>query len=211
MTGTGALAVWNNRLKQSEANYESWYQGEHLPERLGIPGFVRGRRYQAVAGDLEFFTWYEVESPATLRSEAYKKCLANPTPWTQEMMSGIFTDASRTVCRREVLSGEVFGAVAVAVRFLGSVDEAAARSGVDGTEDPAVMVRAELWMSDEAPGEGAMAEEAIRGPDAKIAGCLLLEFLREDAALAAAERMRAKFSGAAIGVYRLLCERGRPD
>ena len=211
MTGTGVLAVWNNRVKESAENYEKWYQTEHLPERLAVPGFARGRRYQAVVGDLEFFTWYEVASPAVLRSEPYKKCLANPTPWTQEMMSGIFVDASRTLCRREVLWGEVFGSAAVAIRFTEAVDAATVRPVIEGLLDPTSLARAELWTSDEQPGEGAMAEEAIRGPDAKIASCLLLEFLRDPDAQAAADRLKPALPNGNFGIYRLLCERGRTD
>lgn len=208
MTGTGVLAVWNNRAAESAANYESWYQGEHLPERLAVPGFVRGRRYEAVEGAPQFFTWYEVDSPAVLRSEAYTKCLANPTPWTQEIMSGIFRDTSRTVCRRQVLSGEVFGSVAVVVRFAGPADDPAIRAALAGMSDPAVLVRSEIWERDADAGDGAMAEEAIRGPDQKIEGCLFLEFLREADGIAAAGRLNGRFAGAEIGVYRLLCERG---
>jgi hypothetical protein len=208
MTGTGVLAVWNNRVKEAERNYENWYQTEHLPERLAVPGFIRGRRYQALIGDLEFFTWYEVDSPATLRSEAYSKCLANPTPWTQEMMAGIFVDANRTVCRREVLWGEVFGPAAAVIRFDQAMDAERARSAIQGLIDPISLARAEFWTSDEEEGEGAMAEEAIRGPDAKIASCLLLEFLRDPDALAAAEPLRQSLGEGNVGVYRLLCERG---
>jgi hypothetical protein len=208
MSGTGVLAVWNNRRKEDEADYENWYQSEHLPERLGVPGFRRGRRYQAVVGDLEFFTWYEVASPATLRSESYKKCLANPTPWTQRIMSGTFTDTSRTVCRREVLWGEVFGSAAVAVRFPDTLDAARAKAAIKDLLNPGSLARAELWTSDEQPGEGAMAEEAIRGPDAKIASCLLLEFLRDPDAQAAADRVAGALGGGNLGIYRLLCQRG---
>jgi hypothetical protein len=211
MTGTGVLAVWNDRVKESEANYEKWYQTEHLPERLAVPGFIRGRRYQAVLGDLEFFTWYEVASPATLRSDAYKKCLANPTPWTQEMMSGIFINASRTLCQREVLWGEAFGSAAMAVRFTEPVEAVAASAAIKSLIDPTSLVRAELWNSDEKPGEGAMAEEAIRGPDAKIVSCLFLEFLRDPDAQAAADQLKPIFGGGNFGIYRLLCERGRTD
>ena len=207
MAGTGVLAVWNNRIKEDEENYENWYQNEHLPERLGVPGFIRGRRYQAVVGDLEFFTWYEVESPAVLRSEAYKKCLGNPTPWTQRIMSGTFTDASRTVCRREVLAGEVFGAAAVAIRFTEARDPESMRGAIQELTAKASLARVELWTSDEQPGEGAMAEEAIRGPDAKIASCLLLEFLRDSDAMEAADQLKSAFGDGNIGVYRLLCER----
>jgi hypothetical protein len=207
MIGTGVLAVWNNRVKESAANYEKWYQTEHLPERLAVPGFIRGRRYQAVIGDLEFFTWYEVAAPATLRSEAYKKCLANPTPWTQEMMSGVFTNANRTVCRREILAGEVFGSAALAIRFTGAIDPAEAQAAIAELDDPTKMARAELWTSDEAPGEGAMAEEAIRGPDAKIGSCLLVEFLRDPDAMEARDQLAPRLGEGNVGIYRLLCER----
>jgi len=33
-----------------EAEFEAWFQGEHLQERLAVPGFLFGRRYAAIAG-----------------------------------------------------------------------------------------------------------------------------------------------------------------
>ncbi|GIR54406.1 MAG: hypothetical protein CM15mP62_18770 [Rhodospirillaceae bacterium] len=48
MYGSGVLAIWNDCAVGSEETYEKWYQTEHLPERLSIPGFKNGRRYQAL-------------------------------------------------------------------------------------------------------------------------------------------------------------------
>ena len=126
-------------------------------------------------------------------------------------MSGTFTDASRTVCRREVLAGEVHGAAAVAVRFTELQNAEKIREVIKDFSEAPSLARAELWTSDEQPGEGAMAEEAIRGPDAKIASCLLLEFLRDPDAQAAVDQLRPILEGGNIGVYRLLCERVRAD
>ncbi len=207
MVGSGVLAIWNNCAEGSEKNYENWYQNEHLPERLGVPGFVRGRRYQSLNKDLDFFTWYEVDTPETLRSSEYKKCLANPTPWTRKIMSGVFLNASRTVCRREIVAGETFGSAAVTFSFEKEFDEKEVRLIADSHYDPATTARVELWVSDEKTENSAMAEEAIRGQDTKIAGCLLLEFLRDYDAVAVLDRLKAHLPQASGGIFRLLCER----
>ena len=209
MTGTGTLAVWNDRATERETDYENWYQNEHLPDRLGVPGFIRGRRYQAIEATPEFFTWYEVESPSVLRSKAYKTRLANPTPWTQKIMTKTFLNASRTVCRREVIAGEVFGSVAVVARFDSGIDEKLISNVLAKIDNPTALARAEQWVRDEAPCDGAMAEEAIRGPDQKIAACWMFEFLREADAQALTTALRNEFEAAMVGMYRLLCERGR--
>lgn len=36
---------------------------EHFPERLGVPGFLRGRGYRAIDADRTYFTFYDLESP----------------------------------------------------------------------------------------------------------------------------------------------------
>ena len=79
MHGSGVLAVWNDCAVGSEETYEKWYQTEHLPERLSIPGFKNGRRYQALRGSPKYFTWYEVDTPSVLRSAEYVDRLSNPT------------------------------------------------------------------------------------------------------------------------------------
>jgi hypothetical protein len=207
MGGKGALAIWNDHDPARAALYEEWYQTEHMIERLEVPGFLRGRRYQVISGSTHFFTWYEVETPEVLRSEFYQNQLASPTPMTQAVMDGVFLDSSRTVCNREILAGEIFGAVVVTARFA----EAPARAQVDaamkGIINPVSLARAELWTSDEDPNRVIGAEEQIRGPDKKIDGCVMLEFLREEPAAVAAATLAAAFKDAEIGTYRLMCER----
>ena len=90
MLGKGVLAIWNDCALGSEYKYENWCQNEHLPERLSVQGFIRGRRYQSLLETQEFFTWYEVASADILNSAHYKACLSNPTPWTQAIMKDTF-------------------------------------------------------------------------------------------------------------------------
>ena len=206
MLGSGVLAVWNDCEEGSEETYESWYQTEHLPERLGVPGFKRGRRYQALEGSPEFFTWYEVESPSVLRSAEYINCLSNPTPWTKQIMSGVFLNASRTVCKRHIIIGELFGSIALTIRLEADASDQDIQKTLDATYDPAKVAWIEKWVADEKPEDEAKAEEQIRGPDKKIKICFILETIREEDARMIASELFKKSIRAEIGIYNLLCE-----
>ena len=81
--GSGLLMVWCDVPADKEAEFNRWYNEEHLAERLAIPGFLSGARYEAVKGGPKHLAVYELESPAVLESDAYKKVATNPTPWTQ--------------------------------------------------------------------------------------------------------------------------------
>jgi hypothetical protein len=81
--GTGLLMVWVDVPADKEKEFNRWYNDEHLAERLAIPGFLAGARYEAVKGSPKHLAYYELESPAVLESAAYKKVIANPTEWTK--------------------------------------------------------------------------------------------------------------------------------
>jgi hypothetical protein len=81
--GTGLLMVWADVPADKEAEFNRWYNEEHLAERLSIPGFLSGARYEAVKGGPKHLACYELESPAVLESPAYKRVQANPTEWTK--------------------------------------------------------------------------------------------------------------------------------
>src|SRR5437016_3763437 len=81
--GTGLLMVWADVPADKEGEFNRWYNEEHLAERLAIPGFLSGARYEAVKGGPKHLAVYELESPAVLESEAYRHVQKNPTPWTK--------------------------------------------------------------------------------------------------------------------------------
>src|SRR5690606_25861722 len=96
----GILAIWNGCRPGREAEFEHWYQSEHLPERLAVPGFLLGRRYEAVVGSPRYYCCYLTQSPQVLISPAYLERLNAPTPMTQRVMSEMFIDMTRALCRR---------------------------------------------------------------------------------------------------------------
>ena len=171
-----------------------------------MPGFKRGRRYQALEGSPEYFTWYEVESPSVLRSAEYINCLSNPTPWTKQIMSGVFLNASRTVCKRRIIAGELFGSFAMTIRLEADASDQEIQETVKAAYDPARVARIEKWSADEKPGDEAKAEEQIRGPDEKIKICFILETIREEDARIFATELLKQSIRAEIGIYKLLCE-----
>ena len=81
--GTGLLMVWAEVPADKEAEFNRWYNEEHVAERLAVPGFLSAARYEAVKGSPKHLACYELESPAVLESAAYKKVQQNPTDWTK--------------------------------------------------------------------------------------------------------------------------------
>jgi hypothetical protein len=205
-THPGILAIFNNVAPGREAEFEEWFQHEHLQERLAVPGFLLGRRYEAVAAEPRYFNFYVTESPDVLKSAAYLSRLDHPTPMTRMVMAEIFKDNMRTVCRQTLRLGVMRGAAAVAVRFRERPDEAALTAMLEGMMHDKAVACGEIWSAVSADEFPVSEEERLRGGDRKMAGCLLVETLRVPDAERIATALSPRFAGAAIGVYRLLCE-----
>ena len=94
-----------------------------MPERAGIPGFLRGRRYVAIEGTPEFFNLYETTSAAVLTGADYLGRLNAPTPWTAATVKH-FRDVARSLCTVACSYGEGDGGLVATYRY--DVAEAAA-------------------------------------------------------------------------------------
>ncbi len=81
--GTGLLMLWTDVDPEHEAEFNRWYNEEHLAERLAVPGFLSGARYEAVKSGPKHLACYELEDAAVLESAAYKRVQANPSEWTK--------------------------------------------------------------------------------------------------------------------------------
>jgi hypothetical protein len=97
LLGKGVLAIWNGIDPSAEADFLAWHVSEHIPERVGLSGFLRGRRYVAVDGHPKYFNFYETEQTDTLFSPEYLTRLNAPTPWTRQVVAH-FRDTARTIC-----------------------------------------------------------------------------------------------------------------
>ena len=115
-----------------------------------------------------------------LTSKAYLERLDNPTPMTHTVMSEVFINMNRTVCHRTVRRGAFRGAYAVTVRFNAAPDEAALAGELDRLiADPTAVTGGEIWIALDPKDMPVSKEEQLRGGDKKIAGCLMVDTLRQ--------------------------------
>jgi hypothetical protein len=141
LAGTGVLAIWNDIAPGGDSEFDHWQTSEHIPERVGVPGFLRGRRYTALSGSPVYFTLYETETVATLQSPGYLERLNAPTPWTSKCIQ-LFRNNRRTACRITRSLGAGVGGVLATLEFGPQPDgEATLRSWLTATALPAVAGR----------------------------------------------------------------------
>jgi hypothetical protein len=121
LLGEAVLAVWCDIDPDNDAEFNNWYTHQHLPERVGIPGFLRGRRWGVPKGAMhgegaQYFTLYEIETLGILVSEPYLERLNNPTDWTRKTVPW-FRHSNRTACRITASQGQGIGGYAATVEF----------------------------------------------------------------------------------------------
>jgi hypothetical protein len=98
-SGTGLLVVWTDVAPEYEAEFNAWYDQEHIPQLLGVPGFLTGRRYQAVEGKPKYIALYDLTDENVLKSDAFRAVRESPTPWTKRITSQ-FRNTQRGVFRQ---------------------------------------------------------------------------------------------------------------
>ena len=181
LLGSAAMLLSFDVDPDAIAEHDRWHTHEHLPERLSIPGFLRGTRWVATGEGPRSMVVYEVESLATLASPAYLARLNEPTPWTTRMMPR-YRGMRRGLCAVLGSFGHGQGGVAGLVRFTPS----AANAG-----------QAHRWLlDDELPNasgvgsahllQGAQAaamtnEQRIRGADGGVDSAVIVTGYDADA------------------------------
>jgi hypothetical protein len=135
MAGKGMLLTSMDIDAADEAEFNRWYDREHLEERVAIEGFLEARRYVAHRGAPKYLSLYSTETFDVLDSPAYRKALANQTNWSKANISR-FKNMIRAVARITISRGQGRGAVLGIVRLrpaTGSNDKlrAALRDALD--------------------------------------------------------------------------------
>ncbi len=215
--GTAILAFWADIEPAGEADFNDWHTREHMPERVSVPGFLRGRRYVAVMGGPKYFMMYETESLETLASPAYVERLNSPTPWTRKCLA-LFRNSNRTACRTTISLGRGIGGAMATIRLgPGASREQALRQWLSGQALPKLLERpgisaAHLLEADVATTTVKTEERSIRDkPDELARWVVLVEANDPDVVeRACREELDAETlashgadPGPVLGVYRL--------
>jgi hypothetical protein len=117
LKGRAFMAVWHDIASEGEAEYNTWHTRQHMPERLGVPGFLVGRRYVDWSLDNQrWFTLYETVKLETLSSEDYRARLNNPTNWSNRNQPN-FRNFGRSACVLSASVGRGIGGALATIRL----------------------------------------------------------------------------------------------
>lgn len=87
--GKGLLMIFVDIGSEHEDEFNRWYNDEHIPGRLAIPGVLNAARYTAVRGGPKYLTCYELTDARIWYSDHWQNLLNNPTEWSQRMASRV--------------------------------------------------------------------------------------------------------------------------
>jgi hypothetical protein len=190
LLGKGVLAIWNGIAPEAESDFVAWHVHEHIPERVGLPGFRRGRRYSALDAAPAYFNFYETETPGVLTSPEYVARLNDPTAWTRRVVAQ-FKDTSRTICDVATSLGRGEGGVIETIRLRPASDPASFAERMQDKvlrplADAAGIVGVHLLRGRPSDSAGGTAEKQLRAqPDEIVDWILLVEAVAVEAILAA--------------------------
>jgi hypothetical protein len=83
--GRGIFLVYTDIDPVHEDEFNAWYNTEHLPELLSLPGFLDAARYVAYKGVPRYLAVYELEGAEALKTAEFQKWRANPSPWSRRI------------------------------------------------------------------------------------------------------------------------------
>jgi hypothetical protein len=83
--GRGIFLVYTDIDPMHDDEFNAWYNTEHLPELLSLPGFLDAARYVAYKGVPRYLAVYELESAEALKTAEFQKWRANPSPWSRRI------------------------------------------------------------------------------------------------------------------------------
>ena len=116
LAGKGMLLTSMDIDPSDEAEFNRWYDREHLEERVAIPGFLEARRYVAHDGQPKYLSLYSTETFEVLDSPAYRTALANQTAWSKANIAR-FKNMIRAVAHITISRGQGRGAALGIVRL----------------------------------------------------------------------------------------------
>ena len=198
MLGAAAVAIWCDVDPQIKDEFDDWHAHEHMPERLAIPGFLRGSRWVSVDGLNAYFVLYELRDLAVLTAGPYLERLNHPTPWSTKMMPH-HRNMVRSLCRVESSFGVGLGEAMLTIRLK-------AQAGAEllpGLPARRGLVAAHL-LHDAGAVQGApTTEQKIRGGDKAADWIVLVNGYDFDAVGLAADELDGAAPGSITRVYKL--------
>jgi hypothetical protein len=125
LAGKGMLLTSMDIDAKDEADFNRWYDREHLIERVAIDGFLEARRYVAHQGHPKYLCLYSTATFEVLDSPTYRAALMNPTEWSKTTLAR-FKNMIRAIARITISRGQGRGSALGIIRvrpLAGSTDK----------------------------------------------------------------------------------------
>jgi hypothetical protein len=98
----GLLLNAMNIAPELEAEFNEWYDKEHIPALAAVPGVLCARRFRGRSGNRKYVALYHLATPDVVESAEWKQ--ARQSDWTSRLQPQ-FRDHLRLICRRYVRGG----------------------------------------------------------------------------------------------------------
>ena len=86
-----------NVAPELEAEFNDWYDKEHIPALAAVPGVLCARRFRSTSGNRKYVALYHLTTPDVVESDEWKQ--ARQSDWTSRLQPH-FRDHLRLVLRR---------------------------------------------------------------------------------------------------------------
>ncbi|WP_286759744.1 MULTISPECIES: DUF4286 family protein [Sulfitobacter] len=193
-TDQAQLFVWSDIDPDHEADFNQWYDREHMEERVRIPGFTGARRYRAVSGSARrYLALYRASSLADFTSDAYRKAFTKQTQWSITNF-GRMSNTRRRVMHVAQEGGFGWGGALVLIELVPNAMDTDAVSNVLGklmAEEG--VLRVHHMIPDETLST-PLPSETIEGR--VLAPCIAIDVTSEPIAEATLRQLTEKLGGA---------------
>lgn len=216
LAGKGMLLTSMDVDAAHEAEFNRWYDREHLEERVAIEGFLEARRYVAHDGKPKYLSLYSTSTFEVLDSPTYRTALANQTAWSKANIAR-FKNMIRAVARITISRGVGRGAALGIIRLRPDGGTDRLRAALDTLLDPADLdgiIAMHLIESDRALSKPLTEDAAAANPGAGD-WFALIDATSVEAVPAAVARIAGNDALKPLvvtnGIYRLLFDLAKSD
>lgn len=113
--------------------FNAWYDTEHVPERVAVPGFETGVRYVCIDGHPDYLAMYDTQDPEVFDTEGYLRVsFDRASPWTKRVTSRVkvYRYAGRQVYPGAALTRPCARVMVLRFHNLAATDESSIVNGM---------------------------------------------------------------------------------
>lgn len=217
ISGTGMMMTLMDIDAEDEADFNRWYDKEHLTERVGIDGFLEARRYVAVDARPKYLNLYTTRHLGVLHSDSYREILRNQTEWSLRVIAK-FRNRLRATANVTTSIGQGRGGTLLFVRVRPGPEahaelRASLRTGFDALVELGGIISAHLLEGDPGPGrsQGTNLDAMETDWYLLIEGTNAEDILAQASGLIDGRNVLRLAEVISKGTYRLLWDLARHD